>query len=271
MNNRYLMWSGRALLAVTLVFVYMPIFMVFIYSFNGSALGSVWTTLSLRWYGVIATQQELWLALRNSAGIAFAASTLSLIAGVSIAIVISKWGHMAQNLVLALLIVPIILPDICHAVALSVMLHAMRIERGFHTIVAAHVASGVCYSSLIMIVAVRGLDKTLHEAAEDCGATAWQCMCMVTMPLISPSIAVAWLMVFALSFDDFIIASFTKGVGDDTLPIKIYSRMRFGVRPDTNALFVILALVSALCIAGTRVSRASPLEYASEQHEPTAI
>ena len=107
---------------------------------------------------------------------------------------------------------------------------------------------GVSYAFIVISAAVADLDENLYAAALDCGATPRRAFTSVTLPILWPSLVVAWLLVFALSFDDFLITFFTKGTGSDTLPIKIYSRMRFGVRPDTNALFVVLFLVTLTCL-----------------------
>ena len=114
------------------------------------------------------------------------------------------------------------------------------------TVVLAHTAFGISYAFVVLSAAVEDLDENLQAAALDSGATPWQAFRLVTVPILAPSLAVAWLLVFALSFDDFLITFFTKGPGRDTLPIKIYAQMRFGVRPDTNALFVVLFLATLI-------------------------
>jgi ABC-type spermidine/putrescine transport system permease subunit II len=118
------------------------------------------------------------------------------------------------------------------------------VPQGWGTVIAAHCVFGISYAFVVMLGAVQDLDDTLYAAALDCGATPWQAYRRVIVPILAPSLVVAWLFVFALSFDDFLITFMTKGPGNDTLPIKIYSQMRFGIQPQTNALFVVLFLVT---------------------------
>src|SRR4029078_10655119 len=116
--------------------------------------------------------------------------------------------------------------------------------QGWGTVIAAHCVFGISYAFVVMLAAVQALDETLLAAALDCGVTPWKSYRRIILPILSPSIVVAWLFVFALSFDDFLITFMTKGPGADTLPIKVYSQMRFGIQPQTNALFVVLFLVT---------------------------
>ena len=138
------------------------------------------------------------------------------------------------------------------AVALAIFFHALGTEKGWLTVVLAHTAFGLAYAFVVISAAVRDLNPDLLAAALDCGASPWQAFWRVLAPILMPSLIVAWLLVFALSFDDYLIAFFTKGPATDTLPIKIFGRMRRGVTPDTNALF---ALLFAATLAGALVAQ----------------
>jgi ABC-type spermidine/putrescine transport system permease subunit II len=144
------------------------------------------------------------------------------------------------------LALPLVVPDMIIAVSLALFFHALSADQGLVTVVLAHTAFGLAYAFVALWGAVQDFDETLVDAAVDCGATPWQAFWRVTVPILAPSLLVAWLLVFALSFDDFLITFLTKGPGADTLPIMIFSRMRFGVQPDTNALFVVLFLLTLL-------------------------
>jgi ABC-type spermidine/putrescine transport system permease subunit II len=224
--------------------MYAPVAMIFVYSFNESRLGSVWTGFSTRWYSDLFQQVELWEGLRTSVVVGAAASTLSVVLGLLAALGLKHWRRRPRRAAQALLAVPLVLPDLLMAMSLALFFHALHVRQGLATVVLAHVVFGVSYAFVVLASAVHDLDDTLHDAALDAGATPWQAFRRVTLPLLAPSLGVAWLLVFALSFDDFLITFLTKGPGADTLPIEIYSRMRFGVQPDTNALFVVLFLVT---------------------------
>jgi ABC-type spermidine/putrescine transport system permease subunit II len=237
-------WSTRLILAAVLIVMYAPVLMVLVYSFNVSKIGSVWKGFSTKWYGELFRRPDLWNGLGTSLKVGVAASTLSVALGLMAALGLSAWRPRPRQLAGGLLALPLVVPDMIIAVSLALFFHAIGMEHGLTPIVLAHTTFGVSYSFIVLAAAVADFDRTLLDAAHDCGATRWQAFWRVTVPILAPSLVVAWLLVFALSFDDFLITFFTKGPGTDTLPIKIYSRMRFGVSPDINALFVVLFLVT---------------------------
>ena len=255
--RRLSLWSGRAVLALVLAALYAPIAMAFIYSFNASPIGSVWTGFSTRWYGGLLHRRDLWLSLRTSVLLGLVASTLSVALGTLAALGLRRWRQTPRRLASGLLALPLVAPEIILGLSLALFFHALAVQRGLLTVALAHTAFGLAYAFVVMSAAVADLDDNLYAAALDCGATPWQAFRLVLVPVLLPSLAVAWLLVFALSFDDFLITFLTKGVGGDTLPVKIYSQMRFGVRPDTNALFVVLFLGTlVLATVGYRLSAA---------------
>jgi ABC-type spermidine/putrescine transport system permease subunit II len=242
-------WAGWGVLAVVLALMYVPVAMVFVYSFNASRLGSVWTGFSTRWYGELFQRRDLWEGLRTSVIIGLAASTLSVALGSLAAMGLRRWQARSRRLAQGVLTLPLVVPDMIMAVALGLFFHALGVRKGMVTVILAHVSFGLSYAYVVVAAAVQDLDEDLEAAALDCGATPWQTYLYITAPILTPSLIVAWLLVFALSFDDFLITFFSKGPGGDTLPIKIYARMRFGVRPDTNALFVLLFLGTMVGVA----------------------
>jgi ABC-type spermidine/putrescine transport system permease subunit II len=241
-------WLGGAIVGLVLAAMYAPVATVFVYSFNESKLGSVWTGFSTQWYPSLLQRHDLWMALRTSLLIGVVVSTLSTMLGTIAALGLAQWSKRSRSAAEGLLGLPLVVPDIIMAVSLAVFFNAIGAKLGLTTVVLSQVAFGLSYAFIVVSAAVQDLDPTLHSAALDCGATRWQAFRMITAPILTPSLAVAWMLVFSLSFDDFLITFFTKGRGNDTLPIKIYSQMRFGVRPDTNALFVLLFLIT---LAGT--------------------
>jgi ABC-type spermidine/putrescine transport system permease subunit II len=241
--------AGRGALAMVLVLLYLPIGMTAIYSFNASRIGTVWTGFSTRGYTSLWQERALWLGLEASLLIAVVASTLSVAVATLAALGVAQWRPRRKAAAQGLLALPLVTPDVIIAVALALFFHALHVEKGWLTVVLAHGVFGIAYAYVVVASAVHDLDPALHAAALDCGATPWQALWRVTVPILAPSLLVAWLLVFALSFDDFLITFMTKGPGADTLPIKIYGQLRFGVKPQTSALFVMLLLASLLTTA----------------------
>jgi ABC-type spermidine/putrescine transport system permease subunit II len=255
-QSAFTRWADRTLLVGVIALMYAPVAMVFLYSLNASRLGGVWTGFSTRWYGELFQRRDLWEGMRTSLTIGLAASTLSVVLGTVAALGLRQWQARARRLAQGVLALPLVVPDIIMAVALGLFFHVLGVRKGLGTVILAHVCFGLSYAYVVVAAAVQDLDEDLLSAAVDCGATPWQCFWRVTAPILSPSLVVAWLLVFALSFDDFLVTFFSKGHGGDTLPIKIYARMRFGVRPDTNALFVLLFLGTLVGMAvASRVGR----------------
>lgn len=249
-------WLGRLALGAVLLGMYLPVAMTFVYSFNASRIGTVWTGFSLDGYRLLLAQGELWQALRASCLIGAAASTLSVLAGTLAALGLAAWRPRTRLAAQAVLALPLVTPDVIIALSLAMFYSALRIEQGYATVVAAHCVFGISYAFVVMRGAVQDLDGSLFAAALDCGATPWQAYRRVIVPILAPSLVVAWLFVFALSFDDFLITFMTKGPGADTLPIEIYAQMRFGIKPQTSALFVVLFLVTlAGALAASRLTR----------------
>jgi ABC-type spermidine/putrescine transport system permease subunit II len=249
-------WLGRAVLLVTLAALYAPVVMVFVYSFNNSVDGAVWVGFSPRAYALLWQRQDLWAALRTSVVLGLAASTVSVALGTLAALGLRRWRPGPRRLATGVLALPLVVPDILLGISLALFFHALASERGLLTVLLAHAVFGTAYAFVVVSAAVADLDDNLYAAALDCGATPWQAFWRVLVPVLAPSLTVAWLLVFALSFDDYVITFFTKGVGSDTLPIRIFGAVRFGVPPVINALcFVLFLLTVAGALLGVRVAR----------------
>jgi ABC-type spermidine/putrescine transport system permease subunit II len=249
--------ATRVILGGSLLAMYAPIAMVFVYSFNASKkIGTVWRGFSLEPYSAVFQQEELVRGLIASLVIGFWTSCLAVTFGTFAALGLAKARGGLRAGGPTLLGLPLVTPDIVIGIALASFFSMLRFERGWFTVVLAHGVFGISYAYVVMASAVKDLDENLYAAALDCGATPFQALWKVTLPLLMPAVGVAWLMVFALSFDDFVITFLTKGAGADTLPIEIYGQMRFGVRPHTNALFVLLFLATlTMAIVAARLAR----------------
>ena len=237
-------WYSRGALSLVILGMYLPLVVTLVYSFNASRIGTVWTGFSWDGYKDLWQQKDLWQALLASCLIGIAASTISVVAGTTAALGLRRWRPRLRAFATGVLVLPLVTPDVIIALSLAMFFSALKIQQGWGTVIAAHCIFGISYALVVMIGAVRDLDETLYAAALDCGATPWQAYRHVILPILAPSLLIAWLFVFALSFDDFLITFLTKGPGADTLPIKIYAQMRFGIKPQTSALFVLLFLAT---------------------------
>jgi spermidine/putrescine transport system permease protein len=237
----------QAVLSVIIfMFMYLPILVLAFYSFNKSPYSASWQGFTLDWYRKLFSDERIILALQNSLIVAFSAVGISAVLGTFMAVGLARYRFPLKKLYLGIAYLPLIIPDIAIAVATLVFLAAFAIPLGLWTIIAAHVVFCLAYVGLVVSSRLSHLNPHLEEAALDLGATPVQAFIKVLLPQLMPGIIAGCLLAFVLSLDDFLIASFTAGSGSNTLPMEIFSRIRTGVKPDINALSVILILVSAL-------------------------
>ncbi len=231
------------------IFMYLPIIVLGFYSFNQSPYSAAWQGFTLTWYQKLFSDERLGSALRNSLMVAFSATAISAVLGTLMAVGLARYRFPGKSLYQGIAYLPLIIPDIAIAVATLVFLAAFAVPLSISTIVAAHVVFCLAYVGLVVSSQLNNLNPYLEEAALDLGATPLQAFTKVLLPQLTPAIVAGCLLAFVLSLDDFLIASFTAGSGASTLPMEIFSRIRTGVKPDINALSVILIAVSAI-IAG---------------------
>ncbi|NES74517.1 MULTISPECIES: ABC transporter permease [Okeania] len=233
------------------LFMYLPIFVLTFYSFNKSKYSAGWEGFTLQWYVKLFQDTRVLNALQNSLTVAICAVAVSAIIGTLMAVGLAKYKFRGKSLYLGVSYLPLIIPDIAIAVATLVFLAALAIRLSLWTIIAAHIVFCLAYVGLVVSTRLADLDPNLEEAALDLGATPVQAFLQVLLPQLMPGIISGCLLAFVLSMDDFLIASFTSGSGATTLPMEIFSRIRTGVKPDINALSVILILGSgAIAIVG---------------------
>ncbi|NMG19774.1 ABC transporter permease subunit [Brasilonema bromeliae] len=239
------------------VFMYLPILVLAFYSFNQSPYSARWQGLTLEWYGKLFRDERILSALQNSLIVAFCAVGISAILGTLMAVGLARYQFLGKSVYRGVSYLPLIIPDIAIAVATLVFLAAFAIPLSIWTIVCAHVVFCLAYVGLVVSSQLTNLDPHLEEAALDLGATPVQAFIKVLLPQLMPGIIAGCLLAFVLSLDDFLIASFTAGSGSNTLPMEIFSRIRTGVKPDINALSVILILVSGIVAFIAELIRAS--------------
>ncbi|WP_337251570.1 ABC transporter permease [Scytonema sp. HK-05] len=239
------------------VFMYLPILVLAFYSFNSSPYSATWQGFTLEWYRKLFTDERILSALQNSLIVALCAVGISAVLGTLMAVGLARYQFLGKSLYRGISYLPLIIPDIAIAVATLVFLAAFAVPLSIWTIVAAHVVFCLAYVALVVSSRLTNLDPHLEEAALDLGATPVQAFIKVLLPQLMPGIVAGCLLAFVLSLDDFLIASFTAGSGSNTLPMEIFSRIRTGVKPDINALSVILILLSAIVALVAELIRAS--------------
>jgi spermidine/putrescine transport system permease protein len=231
-------------------FLYLPIFVLIVFSFNASQFSSVWGGFSVAWYLKLFQDAEIVEALRNTLIVAGLSTLFATLLGTMAALALSKFRFPGESAYEAALHWPIILPDLVQGLSLLIFFALiLHLALGLHTIVIAHVAFSLSYVTIVVRARLKGFDKNLEEAAMDLGATPWQTFWKITFPLIWPGIVSGALLVFTLSLDEFVIAFFVTGPGASTLPIKIYSLVKRGVTPEINALATLMLLTSILLVS----------------------
>ncbi len=227
-------------------YMYLPIAVLGFYSFNDSAYSATWQGFTLKWYQKLLSDGRLLLALQNSLVVAGTAVAISAVLGTMMAVGLAKYKFWGKRLYQGIAILPVVVPDIAMAVATLVFLAVVGLPLSLGTIIAAHVVFCLAYVAVVVSSRLVSLDPHLEEAALDLGATPLQAFNKVLLPELMPAIIAGCLLSFVLSMDDFLISSFTAGAGNNTLPMEVFSRIRTGVKPDINALSVLLIIGSGL-------------------------
>ena len=238
-------------IGLVFLFLYLPIIILVIYSFNTSKMNIIFEGFTLDWYKNLFQNKELLEAFLNTMIIAIVSTVVSVIIGVIGAVGIKKYDFPFKNLVNALIYIPIVIPEIVLGISLLSIYTLMKLELGMFTLILSHIA----FSIPFVIVSVRSTLndrlKTYEEAARDLGAGNRQTFFKITLPQIKPGVVSGALLAFTLSLDDVVISYFTAGPGSNTLPLKIYSTIKTGITPDVNALTTLMLLVTVVVLTGT--------------------
>lgn len=248
-----------ASLALGLAFLYLPILVLVIYSFNASRLVTVWGGWSLRWYheffGDRAMIEASWMSLR----VAVASATIATLIGTLAAVALARGERFrGRTLFSGMLYAPLVMPEVITGLSLLLLFVALNAERGFWTVTIAHITLTMCFVAVVVQSRLGSLDRSLEEAAMDLGCAPVRAFLSVTLPLIAPAIVAGWMLAFTLSLDDLVIASFTTGPGSATLPIRIYSEVRLGVKPEINAICtLVIALIAVVIVIASLASKLS--------------
>jgi len=249
-------WFNLTSIALGLAFLYLPIVILVIYSFNASRLVNVWGGWSTRWYVELINDQAMldaaWVTLR----IAFVSAAAATVLGTLAALALVRFGRFRGRLLFSgMIYAPLVMPEVITGLSLLLLFVAVDVDRGFWTITVAHTTLTMCFVAIIVQARLVDFDRSLEEAAMDLGCPPVKTFFTVTLPLIAPAIASGFVLAFTLSLDDLILASFTTGPGATTLPIRIYSEVRLGVKPEINAVCTIFIAVVAAGIVTVSLIR----------------
>ena len=257
--RRRSLWLPIAALA-GYAFLYLPLVIVVVYSFNDSRLNAEWVGFTLDWYRKLFVDEEMLTAAANSLLIGSVASLVSTVLGTMAGFAMYRYR---LRLLPILVLTPIAIPEILMGVSLLIFFVMLNFTLGLLSVTLAHVAFCVGFVAIVVRSRLAGMDESLTEAARDCGATPWEAFRYVTLPLIMPGVVAGALMAFTLSIDDFVITFFTAGAGTTTLPLQIYSMIKIAVTPEVNAVSTLLMLLTLMLIVVA--SKLSPTLLRSDE------
>ncbi|MBY5353815.1 ABC transporter permease [Rhizobium leguminosarum] len=244
-----LKWTRFNILSVTLgfAFLYLPIVLLVIFSFNESKLVTVWGGFSTKWYVSLMSNQALldaaWVTLR----VGLLSATVATILGTMAALTLVRYTRFRGRMLFSgMVYAPLVMPEVITGLSLLLLFVAIDLDRGFWTITLAHTTLTMCFVAVVVQSRLLSFDHSIEEAAQDLGAPPVRTFFEITLPIIAPAVASGWILAFTLSLDDLVIASFTSGPGATTLPMRIYSQVRLGVTPEINAVCTILIGIVAV-------------------------
>ena len=238
---------NRVSVGLGLAFLYAPIVLLILYSFNASRLVTVWGGFSTRWYAALLQDDQMldavWVTLR----VGLISATVATVLGTLAAVTLVRSGRFrGRALFSGMIYAPLVMPEVILGLSLLLLFVALGLPRGFWTVSVSHATVTLCYATVVIQARLASFDLSLEEAAQDLGCTPLSAFLKVTLPNIAPAVAAAWILAFTLSLDDLVIASFTSGPGATTLPMRLYSQVRLGVNPEINAVSTLLIAVVTL-------------------------
>ena len=244
-------------LAFGYAFLYIPLVLVVVYSFNDSRIASVWGGFSTRWYGELLRNDQVLDAAFLSLRIAFTSATMATLLGTMAGLALARFGRFrGRTLFSGMITSPMVMPEVITGLSLLLLFVTLQQltgwpgQRGFSTIAIAHTTFSMAFVAVIIQSRLSAMDESLEEAAMDLGCRPVRVIFDITLPLIAPAMVAGWLLSFTLSLDDLVIASFVSGPGASTLPMYIFSKVKLGVTPDINALASLIILIVSVTLLG---------------------
>ncbi len=253
MSERHPPGPGLKLYAVLgFAYLYIPILILILFSFNVSRYSVAWTGFTLHWYNELFRDRFVWEATRNTLIIASVSALVSTVMGTAAALGMQRYAFPGKRFCEATLYLPVIIPEVVMGIAMLAFFAQMGIQLGLGTIIIAHIAFCVPFVTLTVQARLHGFDRHLEEAAMDLGANEWTTFRRITLPLIMPGVLAGALLAFTLSLDDYIITLFTAGPGSTTLPLRVFAMLRQAVTPKVNALSALWILVVFVLLLGVQ-------------------
>ena len=244
---------SSVMLVLGLLFLYVPMLVLVVYSFNASQLVTVWAGFSTQWYGELFRDEQILSAIWMSLRIAFFSASMAVCLGTVAAFVMTRYGQFRGKTALSTMITaPLVMPEVITGLSLLLLFVQMAqitgwpADRGMATIWIAHTTFCSAYVAVVVAARLREIDRSIEEAAMDLGSPPMKTFFCVTLPVIAPALVAGWLLAFTLSLDDLVIASFVSGPGANTLPMVVFSSVRMGVSPKINALATLIILAVSL-------------------------
>ena len=241
-------WSLTFVALLFFAFLYLPIILLILFSFNTSRFPTHWTGFTLEWYEVLFNDYAIGLALRNSLIVSITSTIVATIIGTMVAVGIERYKFRGRTTLDGMLFLPIIIPDIAMAIMLLAYFVLINMKLGLTTIIISHIAFNISFVAVIVRARMASIDSTLEEAANDLYASEWQAFWRITFPLLVPGILGGALFAFTLSLDDYVITFFTSGPGSTTLPVRIYSMVKRGITPEINAISTLMFLSALILV-----------------------
>ena len=262
-----LSWFNVVSLTFGFAFLYIPMIILIVFSFNESKLVTVWAGFSTKWYGELMENEAFLQAAWTTLKVAVSSSTLATVLGTMAAYVLVRGGRfMGRTLFSGMIYAPLVMPEVITGLSLLLLFIGIGLDRGVMTVVLAHTTFSMCYVSVVVSSRLVTFDRSLEEAALDLGCSPMDAFRLVTLPIIAPAVISGWLLAFTLSLDDLVIASFTTGPSATTLPIKIFSAVRLGVSPEINALSTIMiGIVTVGVITASLISKRKSVQQQKDE------
>ncbi len=236
-----------AAIALGFAFLYLPILLLVIYSFNESKLVTVWAGFSTKWYVELWHNQGLMDAAWVTIRVGLLSASIATVLGTLAALALTRFAKFRGRMLFSgMVYAPLVMPDVIIGLSLLLLFVSVGMDRGFWTVTLAHITLTMCFVTVVVQSRLLSMDRSIEEAALDLGASPFGAFFQVTLPVISPAVVSGWMLAFTLSLDDLVIANFTSGPGATTLPMKIYSQVRLGVTPEINAVSTILVAIVAV-------------------------
>ena len=254
-------WSRFNITTIVLgfAFLYIPIVLLVIFSFNESKLVTVWGGFSTKWYVSLFHNQGLMAAAWVTIRVGLISATMATVLGTFAALALTRYTRFRGRVLFSgMAFAPLVMPEVITGLSLLLLFVAVGLDRGFLTLTLAHITFSMCFVAVVVQSRLITFDLSLEEAAMDLGAPPVKTFLQITLPIVLPAIISGWMLAFTLSLDDLVIASFTTGPGSATLPIRIYSEVRLGVKPEINAICtLVIAAVAAVIVVASLASKLS--------------